>query len=103
MDRQSFHRTFSSSIWNSERGGILKKSYVKHTLTPTVLYIIRCALRIVYVTLKKVAGYRKCYFVFKIWQRWGGGGWGGIPKLIFFMKALAAFVTFLIICNHFFT
>jgi len=27
----------------------------------------------------------------------------GIPNIILFMKALAAFVTFLIICNHFFT
>lgn len=42
-------------------------------------------------------------FCFPKYGRDGGGGWGGIPKLIFFMKALAAFVTFLIICNHFFT
>lgn len=42
-------------------------------------------------------------FCFQNMAEMGGGGWGGVPNVIFFMKALAAFVTFLIICNHFFT
>lgn len=42
-------------------------------------------------------------FCFQNMAEMGGGWWGGIPDIILFMKALAAFVTFLIICNHFFT
>lgn len=41
--------------------------------------------------IKKVAGYRKCYFAFQNMAEMGEvGGWGSL-SLIFFMKALAAF------------
>lgn len=87
MDRQSLHRTFSSSIWNSERGGILKKSYVKHTFDTycVIKYIIRCALRIVYVTLKKKLLAIGNVILFSKYGRDGGRWVGyGIPNIILY-------------------
>lgn len=77
MDRQSLHRTFSSSIWSSERGGILKKSYVKTYFDTycVIKYIIRCALRIVYVTLKKLLAIGNVILFSKYGR--DGGRWVG--------------------------
>lgn len=99
------HRTFSSSIWNSERGGILKKSYVKHTLTPTVLKIYHqmCLENSICNIKKKLLAIGNVILFSKYGRDGGEVGGVGVPDVIFFMKALAAFVTFLIICNHFFT